>query len=179
MFQTVPDTSSYVKVRHDSIFKQVMSKIPTLPNSQSFVFNFLLNLAGKKIIPRSWVGEGPETGISNLFWKWKYQIYCFGDVQGWVRSCIIGDKQWIRVGLSFLLHWCWVCWVILCSGWNKFQCGSGLLLWNPHNPGAVLQSYSPEWILRVISQSSLPKFCFLGFPSHFLLSQPLLVLNQR
>jgi len=30
MFQTVPDTSSYVKVRHDSIFKQVMSKITIL-----------------------------------------------------------------------------------------------------------------------------------------------------
>jgi len=37
MFQTVPDTSSYVKVRHDSIFKQVMSKITILQNSQSFV----------------------------------------------------------------------------------------------------------------------------------------------
>lgn len=37
MFQTVPDTSSYVKVRHDSIFKQVMSKITVLANSQSFV----------------------------------------------------------------------------------------------------------------------------------------------
>lgn len=36
MFQTVPDTSSYVKVRHDSIFKQVMSKITILQNSQSF-----------------------------------------------------------------------------------------------------------------------------------------------
>lgn len=37
MFQTVPDTSSYVKVRHDSIFKQVMSKIMILQNSQSLV----------------------------------------------------------------------------------------------------------------------------------------------
>lgn len=30
MFQTVPDTSSYVKVRHDSVFKQVMT--PNLPS---------------------------------------------------------------------------------------------------------------------------------------------------
>ena len=29
MFQTVPDTSSYVKVRHDSVFKQVMTPSPS------------------------------------------------------------------------------------------------------------------------------------------------------
>lgn len=79
MFQTVPDTSSYVKVRHDSIFKQVMSKIPTLPNSQLFVFNFLLNLAGKKNNPSILSGRGArdwnikfilEMEISNLlFWR--------------------------------------------------------------------------------------------------------------
>lgn len=52
MFQTVPDTSSYVKVRHDSIFKQVMSKITILPNSQSFYWlkiHFLTEFSrGKK-----------------------------------------------------------------------------------------------------------------------------------
>ncbi|XP_041889973.1 Friend leukemia integration 1 transcription factor [Corvus kubaryi] len=54
MFQTVPDTSSYVKVRHDSIFKQVMSKIPILPNSRSFVLvenliPFLTEFSRRKI----------------------------------------------------------------------------------------------------------------------------------
>lgn len=31
MFQTVPDTSSYVKVRHDSVFKQVITPAPLPP----------------------------------------------------------------------------------------------------------------------------------------------------
>lgn len=48
MFQTVPDTSSYVKVRHDSIFKQVMSKITIFPSLQSFVLLENLDLAGEK-----------------------------------------------------------------------------------------------------------------------------------
>lgn len=74
MFQTVPDTSSYVKVRHDSIFKQVMSKIPILPNSRSFVLvenliPFLTEFSRRKI-PSTSVGEGAEAEISNLsFWK--------------------------------------------------------------------------------------------------------------
>lgn len=33
MFQTVPDTSSYVKVRHDSIFKQVMTPSTPAPGA--------------------------------------------------------------------------------------------------------------------------------------------------
>lgn len=84
MFQTVPDTSSYVKVRHDSIFKQVMSKITILQNSQSFVLvenliPVLTEFSRKKKIPLPLVGEGLESQVSELsFWKYAKKLYYQG-----------------------------------------------------------------------------------------------------
>lgn len=103
MFQTVPDTSSYVKVRHDSIFKQVMSKITILQNSQSLVLveNLIpVIIEFSRKFPSSFVLESQLSQLS--FWK----------LEGLNQSCIIRDQQDVQVVLSFLMHWRLVWWVV-------------------------------------------------------------------
>lgn len=95
MFQTVPDTSSYVKVRHDSIFKQVMSKTTILQNSQSLVLveNLIpVVIEFSRKFPSSFVLESQLSQLS--FWK----------SEGLNQSCIIRDQQYVQVVLSFLMH---------------------------------------------------------------------------
>lgn len=70
MFQTVPDTSSYVKVRHDSIFKQVMSKVTILQKFAIVCIDWSLIPIPTEL---SWEEKEPSVGEGLLlqFWFWE------------------------------------------------------------------------------------------------------------